>query len=187
MKIIILGFVYLTWLNHSFARELFLSPDIVEVLSSSQHDPTSGNVVYRATVFSGGSEGAVSIGVEKFQRGEYGSPDKIILQEKMVTSNIEGFKELIDKIATKSVEATYGCCPPKNLKWSKGNTLEFDLKYENRIFDRGFTMNNDKKVDTAQYSHTEITTFNCRTASLSVSKKLKAKCKRANFEKVKKE
>lgn len=169
------------------AKSLYLDPNVLEVVSQTKHNSVGPNTNFRATVFYGGEEGAVQIGVEKFQIGEYGSPDKILLQKKWVTSSLDGFKDLIDKIMKKSVEATYGCCRPSNLKWSKDHSLEFKLKYEDRIFNRGFDTVDGKKVDTAQYSHTEISTFQCSTSSLLKSSMLNAKCKRVKFQKVQKE
>ncbi|MBT4790932.1 MAG: hypothetical protein HON90_05125 [Halobacteriovoraceae bacterium] len=187
MKKNIYAFICIILPQYTLASTLFLPSHIMEVVTDSQYNSTGVDTIYRAIVFSDGKEGAVSIGIEKYQRGEYGSPDKVLIQKKLITSNIKGFRKLIGTIAKTSVEATYGCCRPTALKWTKNNVLEFSLKYEKRVFDRGFDVVDGKKVAIAQYSHTEVSTFNCSTASLSTAINTDARCSRVNFQKLKKE
>jgi hypothetical protein len=177
------GLTLLFFTQNVLSAELFIPADVVATTSETSRDKTGNQTVYRATVFSGGEEGSVALGLEKFVPNEYGSPAKVIFQKKFSVPALQGFKTFIDKIAKKSTEATYGCCNIQNLVWTNDKRIGFDIKFSDPIFKRGFTEREGKKVDTAQYLHTEVSSFRCQSTSLDGAEP-KVSCEKTATEKV---
>lgn len=89
---------------------------------------------YRATVLSPiQTEGGVDLVLEKFSGGSYGMSEKIAYSKKFDVTSLPGVKATADKEIKTSAESMYGCCHPRDMKWTK-DTLEFSVRIKEKTF-----------------------------------------------------
>ena len=165
MKLIatVLAFLLTGYVHASPAPLAPLAPrDLLQVSTYQPPSRVTSEIVYRAFVFYGGQEGAISLGVEKLKRTEYGGPDAVETQNKVYVTQIKGFKEHFEKMTINSAEAKYGCCMPKDLAWESDNKLSFKIHYRMPVYDRS--------NGGARYLHTDIADFACNTTTLDNAK-----------------
>ena len=132
-----------------FAAEnsLQLPPDFSFVTSKDgSYDAKYSNAVrYRISIKNSlGGEGSQQILFEKFAPGRYGSPDKIIFQKEIAVTSLPKVKEMVDDIAKKSVEATYGCCRVKDVTWNEYQ-VRFKVQRDSKSFACETTEFSDEK------------------------------------------
>lgn len=155
-------FVFILFSLHVEAKNLYLSERVTQVKTKVIKTTSSGRIIFRAIVFTEGAEGSYQIIVEKYKKGEEGAKTEVQLTKRTSIINIEGFKELINKVAAHAKDATYGCCEPMNLTWNNNNELHFELFYKNPL---------------PEFAHEDIHHFHCESSSLD-QYKLTFKCKK---------